>query len=98
MSGLILVGAVAVPAMGQVSVPPMTPPRGITRGEVDRFDKFLDAHPRDAAELRKNPALVDDPKYLARHPRMAQYFKNHAGVRAEIKEHPYRFMKREDKI
>jgi hypothetical protein len=98
LSGLVLVGAIAVPAMAQVSVPPMSPPPRITHGEVDRFDKFLDAHPRDAAELRKNPALVDDPGYLAKHPKMVQYFKKHPGVREEIHQHPYRFMKREDKI
>ena len=100
MSGLVLVGALALPTMAQVSVPPMSPPppAKITRGEVDRFDKFLDKHPHDAAELRSNPALVDDPGYLAKHPKMEAYFRSHPGVREEIHQHPYRFMKREDKI
>ena len=39
----------------------------ITQTELRNFDRFLDAHPQIRADLRKNPALVNDSGYLQQH-------------------------------
>jgi phage-related protein len=66
-----------------------------TRGELKRFDGFLDDHRAIAADLNKNPKLIDDPQYLATHPELDEYLKNHPGVRGELMKHPRYFMRRE---
>ncbi len=69
---------------------------GITRGEVGRFDNgYLDEHPEVAAQLGRDPRLVDNPQFLATHPGLDEYFKNHPEVRGELQNHPDRFMARE---
>jgi len=44
-----------------------------------------------AAELEKNPNLVDDPKYLEQHPRLGDYLANHPEAKANIKKDPKAF-------
>ena len=66
---------------------------GIGAPQVNRFDNgYLDEHPGVARQLGQNPALVDNPQFMASHPGLREYFENHPGVRAEIKAHPARFM------
>jgi hypothetical protein len=51
-------------------------------------------------ELEKNPKLVDDPNYLAQHPRLAQYIRNHPEAKQEIERDPKAFfanMEKEEK-
>jgi phage-related protein len=67
----------------------------ITRTELRNFDTFLDSHPQVAKELQRNPALVNDPAYLAKHPGLQQFLAKHPGVREEIRENPQQFMNRE---
>jgi hypothetical protein len=69
---------------------------GITRGEVGRFDSgYLDEHPEVAEQLAHDPRLVDNPQFLATHPGLDEYFRNHPEIRTELQEHPDRFMTRE---
>jgi hypothetical protein len=70
---------------------------GITHGEVARFDKgYLDQHPEVAQQLGHDPRLVDNPQFLATHPGLDDYFKDHPETRQELQQHPDRFMVRED--
>jgi len=46
-------------------------------------------------QLRKNPGLIKDPKYVNDHPELREFLENHPGVREELKEHPKYFMHRE---
>jgi hypothetical protein len=69
---------------------------GATSGEVTRFDEgYLDEHPEVARQLSRNPALVDNPQFLAAHPGLDSYLAAHPGVRAELQSHPKRFMTQE---
>ncbi len=43
------------------------------------------------AELEANPSLVDDPKYLAAHPRLARMLERHPEAKGKIKKDPKRF-------
>jgi GrpB-like predicted nucleotidyltransferase (UPF0157 family) len=67
----------------------------ITRQELRNFDRFLDAHPEIAEDLRKNPKLIDDQNYLANHPALNDFLAKHPGVRKEVAENPRLFMRRE---
>jgi hypothetical protein len=65
-------------------------------GPVARFDNgYLDEHPEVAGRLARDPRLVDNPQFLATHPGLDEYFKNHPEIRAELQHHPDRFMARE---
>ncbi len=44
-----------------------------------------------AGELKKNPKLIDDPKYLAQHPKLAKYLEEHPGAKEKIKQDPVGF-------
>ena len=48
-------------------------------------------------ELRKNPALLNDPNYVANHPELKSFMSAHPGIQHEVAEDPKRFMKAESK-
>jgi len=45
----------------------------------------------DEEELEKNPKLVDDPNYLAQHPKLARYLKRNPEAKQKIKQDPKAF-------
>ena len=62
-------------------------------GPVGRFDNgYLDEHPEVARQLGANPALADNPQFLATHPGLDEYMSKHPEVRKDLQQHPYRFM------
>jgi hypothetical protein len=69
--------------------------RNVTHGELQRFDKFLDAHPGIAEDLTADPAIADNRAYLAAHPELAEFLRTHPGIRSELAVTPNYFMKRE---
>jgi len=73
---------------------------------VDRWDKahpmrstdhYLDQHPEVAKQLGAHPGLVDNPKYMADHPGLREFFEKHPVARADWKSHPHRFLAHEEK-
>lgn len=70
----------------------------ITKGELRRFDKFLDKHPNIATDLKKDPALVNSSDYLKSHPELGTFLRKHPEIREELKENPRAFMNRERKF
>ena len=69
--------------------------RDITRGELVNMDRFMDSHPEIAEQLRKNPALVNNDKFVKNHAALQEFLASHPGVREEFKENPNAFMARE---
>ena len=69
--------------------------RDMTRGEVANMDRFLDSHPEIAEQVRKNPALLDDRRFVEGHPALQQFLAAHPGVREEVRENPNAFMSAE---
>jgi len=67
----------------------------ITQGEVNNFSAFLNAHPKTAAALQRNPSLVDNAAFLDAHPQLHEYLANHDALRKAIQTHPGKFMYRE---
>jgi phage-related protein len=72
--------------------------RDVTRGELANMDRFMDSHPEIAEQLRKNPSLVDDKKFVGNHPALQQFLAEHPGVREEYKENPNAFMNQEQRF
>src|SRR5439155_270499 len=60
--------------------------RDMTRGQLAGMDRFLDSHPEIAEQLRKNPALVNDSKFVHQHPALQSYLQQHPDVREEFRE------------
>ena len=48
-------------------------------------------HPEVAGELKKDPNLINDPNYLAKHPELNNYLAQHPGIRREAEAHPESF-------
>jgi len=61
------------------------------------MDWFMDRHPEIAEQLRKDPSLIDNRKWMADHPALQEFLENHPGVREEFKENPNAFMRHEER-
>ena len=59
------------------------------------MDRFLDSHPEIAEQLRKDPSLVNNAKFLHNHPALQTYLQQNPGVHEEIMENPSAFMQQE---
>jgi hypothetical protein len=70
----------------------------ITRGELARFDQFLDSHREIGERLHKNPSLVNNREFVENHPALQTYLQEHPGIREEIKENPNAFMRQENRF
>src|SRR5215472_5018706 len=47
--------------------------RDMTRGQMAGLDRFLDSHPEIAEQLRRDPSLVNDKKFVQSHPALESY-------------------------
>jgi len=70
----------------------------ITRGELARFDGFLDKHPEISEALKKNPSQINNADFLGKHPELRDFLEDHPRVRQELKENPSAFMNREKRF
>jgi S1-C subfamily serine protease len=52
--------------------------------KLKTFEGFLEKNPAIAADLDKDPALIDDQNYLAQHPDLQEFLKAYPALRAEI--------------
>lgn len=68
-----------------------------TRRELASMDRFLDGHPEIAEQLRKNPSLIDNREWVAKHPALQEYLQTHPEIREEFKENPNAFMRQEER-
>jgi len=83
---------------GQGQVDQRQDGRGMMRGQLASMDRFLDSHPEVAEQLRKDPSLVNDKKFVQQHPALQSYLQQHPGVREEFGENPNAFMQREQRF
>ena len=70
--------------------------KDITHSEMRNFDQYLDKHQDVRNDLAKNPNLINDPNYLAKHPHLKAFLEQHPNTREELKENPTAFMKSEN--
>jgi hypothetical protein len=55
-----------------------------SRDSLAEFDAFMRDHPKAATELRNNPRLVYDGKWLRSHPEVDHFLKGHPEARDTI--------------
>jgi hypothetical protein len=85
--------AIGVPAVALAQQPA---DKDVTRSEMRNFDQYLDQHRDVRNDLTKNPSLVNDPSYLAKHPHLKAFLEQHPNTREELKENPSAFIKSEN--
>lgn len=59
------------------------------------MDEFMDNHAHLASEINRNPKLVNDPQFLAKHPELKSFLNQHPDIRAELRENPRLVMREE---
>ena len=64
----------------------------ITRSELRTFHEFLENHPRVAVDLRNNPSLANDRRWVSRHDDLEAFLRDHPRIRRELREDPGRAM------
>src|ERR1700759_4252533 len=69
--------------------------RDSRRDEVARFDHFLDDHREIAEQLRKDPSLVDNKKFVKDHPALQTWLQQNPEVHQDLSKHPEVFMHQE---
>lgn len=74
-----------------------TSDRNISRRDIVEMDRFMDAHPEIAEQLKKDPSLIDNKQWVANHPALQEYLKTHIDVSAAFRAHPDQFMRDEDR-
>ena len=71
--------------------------RAEDRTNIAVMDRFLDNHPEIAEQLKKDPKLIDDKKWVASHPPLQQFMADHPELRQQFDQHPYAFMRQENR-
>jgi hypothetical protein len=74
------------------------PPDDITRRDVVDMDHFLDNHPEVAEELRRDPSLIDNNKWVSAHPELQNYLQEHPQIADAFRSNPNQFMHDEDRM
>jgi hypothetical protein len=64
--------------------------------DVANFDRFLDNHREIGEQVRKDPSLLDNPKFVHDHPALQTYFQDNPGVRDQLRQNPNAFMHQVD--
>jgi hypothetical protein len=65
------------------------------RAAID-FDRFLDQHREIGEQVRKDPSLCDNPKFVDSHPALQMYLREHPEVRDQLGQDPNAFMRLAD--
>ncbi len=90
LSAAALTFAMAGPVMAQYN------PDHVTNGGIANADAgFFDSHPNLSKRLAADPTLIDNKQFVDHHPELHSYLETHPNVRAEFRNHPYKFMHRE---
>jgi len=88
--------APAAPA-GQMGDNPSLRGDDITRQDVADMDWFLDRHPEIAEQLRKDPSLIDNQRWVADHPQLQEYMQTHRKIAEAFRQNPNLFMRDEER-
>ena len=97
VTGAALLG-LGLPARAQSRRPAQNPTpaqaeaNDSTRAEVAQFRDFLDAHPKIAKQVRKDPALLDNRDFVKDHPALQAFFRDHAAIRNDVAQSPDAFL------
>jgi hypothetical protein len=60
------------------------------RDQIAQYQVFMDEHPKASTQIRENPQLVYDGKFLKSHPEVERFLKARPELREEIARRPGR--------
>ena len=60
------------------------------RDQIAQYHVFMDDHPKASTQIRENPQLVYDKKFLKSHPEVERFLKARPELRQEISRRPGR--------
>jgi hypothetical protein len=58
------------------------------RDQIAQYHVFMDEHPKASTQIRENPQLVYDGKFLKSHPEVDHFLKGRPELREEIARRP----------
>ena len=90
LAAILVFGPACIAMAQQPNTTPSTPP--VNGAEMDNFTQFLLNHPGQLKQLQQNPALLNDPNFLAQHPQLQTFLNNHPGVAQQVKSNPAAFV------
>ena len=64
----------------------------ITRTDLVDMSHFLNSHPEIYEQLRKDPSLIDNRRWVAEHPALQQYLHEHPQIADAFRANPNAFM------
>ena len=64
----------------------------LTRGELKNFHQCLEDHPRVARELRNDPSLINDRRWVERNDGLQEFLRDNPRIRRELRENPGKVM------
>jgi hypothetical protein len=70
---------------------------GATDYQLKTFDEFLERHPNIRQDANKNPNVLKDPDYIARHPDLKQFLDQHPDLKDKLLDNPSSFLQGSEK-
>lgn len=67
----------------------------VTRRDMRDFHQFLENHPRIAQDLKNDPSLANDRRWVSRHDDLEAFLKDNPRIRQELRENPRQVMRLE---
>jgi len=64
----------------------------LTRGEQRNFNRYLEAHPKLAKQLQRDPSLANNADFLAKHKGFQDYLNKHPKIMAQLRQDPQALM------
>jgi hypothetical protein len=59
---------------------------------MEEFDRWKQKNPETREELRKDPSLLNNPDYVAKHPELQKFMDEHPNFKRAAKKNPERLM------
>ena len=75
-----------------------TNPDAPDREEEGSIRQYLTNHPEQAKELHENPALINDPAWLAKNPKVGTFMEKHPNFREDAARDPQNFVGRSEHV
>jgi hypothetical protein len=69
----------------------------ISRRDIADMNAFLENHREVAEQLRKDPSLIDNRQWVADHPALQTYLKEHPQITDAFRNNPNQFMREDDR-
>lgn len=70
--------------------------RDANQREAVGFDRFLDQHREIGEQVRRDPSVCDNPKFVDSHPALQAYLQDNPGVRDQLRQDPNAFIRLAD--